>query len=77
MRKWFYRLRLRLAYFICHEYFDDMEDRMSVLLCHATGGRLSKTNYTSSTMISAVNEYQQSCCDECEFYLQSMEGGEG
>ena len=80
MKEWFYRLRFRLAYWICPEYVDDMEDRLSGLLCHTTGGLLSKTNYTLPGMIRAVNDYQQRCCDECEYYLSfqnSEEGGEG
>ena len=69
MKEWFYRLRLRLAYWICPEYFDDIEERLSGLLWHTTGGLLSKTNYTLDEMIRAVDDYQQRCCDECEYYL--------
>lgn len=65
-------LRYKLAYFIYPEYFDDMEERLSGLLCHATGGLLSKTNYTLQGMITAVDDYQQWCCDMCEYYQDCL-----
>lgn len=77
MKEWFDNLRYKLAYWIYPEYFDDIEERLSGLLCHTTGGLLSKTNYTLQGMITAVDDYWQSCCDECEFYLadQAIEKG--
>lgn len=81
MKEWFNRLRYRLAYAIYPEYFDDMEERLSGLLCHVTGGLLSKTNYTLDGMIMAANDYQQRCCEEwCEYYrecCQAEKGGAG
>jgi hypothetical protein len=69
MKEWFYRVRFRIAYFICPEYIDDIEERLSGLLFHTTGGLLSKTNYTLNGMISAVDDYQQRCCEDyCEYY---------
>lgn len=78
MKEWLAELRYKLAYAIYPEFFDDMEERLSGLLLHTTGGLLSKTNYTLQGMISAVNDYQQRCCDECEFYIayhQTEKGG--
>lgn len=72
IKELFFDLRYRLAYMIFPEIFDDfddMEERLSGLLDHVTGGLLSKTNYTLQTMISSANDYQQRCCDECEYYL--------
>lgn len=43
---------------------DDMAYRFGCLLDHATGGRLSKTNYPKEVMYNAVNEYVQRCCDK-------------
>ena len=80
MKECFYRIRLKLAYLICPEYFNDIEHRLSGLLWHTTGGLLSKTNYTLDGMMHAVNDYQQRCCDECEYYLAAHpteKGGEG
>ena len=77
MKEWFYRLRFKLAYWICPEFFDDMEERFSGLLCHTTGGLLSKTNYTLQGMITAVDDYQQRCCDECEYYLNAHQTEKG
>ena len=59
MAEWFYRIRLKLAYLICPEYFNDIEHRLSGLLWHTTGGLLSNTNYTLDGMMHAVNDYQQ------------------
>lgn len=73
MKEWFDNLRYKLAYAIYPEYFDDLEERLSGLLCHVTGGLLSKTNYTLQGMITAVDDYQQRCCDECEYYLARRE----
>ena len=69
MREWFAQLRYKLAYLIAPDYFNDIEYRFSELLCYTTGGLLSKTNYTLDGMIRAVDDYQQRCCDECEYYL--------
>jgi len=63
------RVKYEIAYAIYPQYFDDMEYRFSCLLCHATGGRLSKTNYTVQAMESAVTDYLNECCNECEYYL--------
>lgn len=72
MKEWFYRLRFRLAYWICPEFVDDIEERLSGLLCHTTGGLLGKTNYTLQGMITAVDDYQQRCCNECEYYQDCL-----
>ena len=67
MKEWFDRIRYKLARMIYPQYFEDIEERLSGLLWHATGGRLSKPNYTLEAMESAVDDYFQKCCDECEF----------
>lgn len=66
MKEWFAELRYKLAYAIYPEFFDDMEYRLSGLLCHVTGGLLSKTNYTLDGMIRAVDDYQDRRCVECQ-----------
>lgn len=38
--------------------------KLERLLCHATGGLLSKHTYDIRTMESAVNDYVEKCCDE-------------
>lgn len=69
VKKWFDQIRYKLAYWIAPDWFDDMEYRLSGLLCHTTGGMLSKTNYTLEAMLRAVEDYQIRCCDECEYFL--------
>lgn len=61
MKEKFRRFRYWLAYAIAPDLIDDLEERLSVLLCHVTGGLLSKTNYTADTMISCADDYQRAC----------------
>ena len=70
MKERFRKLRYKLAYLIAPDWIDGLEGRLSDLLCEATGGRLSKSYYPSDVMISQMREYQQECCDECEYYLE-------
>ena len=63
------RVKYKIAYAIYPQYFDDMEYRLSRLLSHATGGQLSKTNYPAQVMETAVTDYLNECCNECEYYL--------
>ena len=76
MKKWFRKLRYKLAYLIAPDWIDDLEERLSDLLCEATGGRLSKSYYSSKVMISQMIDYQQECCDECEYYLEHRKNEE-
>jgi hypothetical protein len=70
MKNWFTNLRYKLAYLIAPDWIDDLEMRLSDLLCETTGSRLSKSYYPSEVMIAAVHDYQQECCEECEYYLE-------
>jgi hypothetical protein len=44
--------------------FDDMAYRFSCVLDHATGGRLSKTNYTKEVMYAEIDAHISRCVDE-------------
>lgn len=44
--------------------------KLECLLCHATGGKLSKHTYDLRTMESAVTDYVEKCCDEAHADLQ-------
>lgn len=70
MKEWFRNLRYKLAYLIAPDWIDDLEHRLSDLLCEATGSRLSKSYYPSDVMISQMRDYQQRCCEECECYIE-------
>jgi hypothetical protein len=70
MKEWLRKLRYKLAYIIAPDWIDDLEHRLSGLLCEVTGSRWSKAYYPLDVMISCVNDYQQKCCDECEYYLE-------
>jgi hypothetical protein len=72
MKEWFRKLRYKLAYLIAPDWIDDLEYRLSCLLCEATGGRLSKCYYPLEVMISEVYDSQQRYCDECEYYIECM-----
>lgn len=69
VKEWFDELRRKLSYRIYPDYIDDLEERLSSLLYHVTGGLLSKPNYATSTMISAADDYQARLCDSCENYI--------
>jgi hypothetical protein len=56
--------------FVRRKKYDEVVYKLETLLCHATGGKLSKHTYTLQTMESVVTDYVQECCDEA-----SVEGG--
>lgn len=66
MKEWFKNVRHRLAYLIAPDWIEDLESRLSSLLCHCTGYKLSKSYYPADTMIRAADDHQQALCDECE-----------
>lgn len=66
IRERFEELRRKISYRIYPDYIDDLEERLSSLLYHVTGGLLSKPNYTTRAMISAADDYQARICDSCE-----------
>lgn len=72
MKKWFRKLRYKLAYLIAPDWIEDLETRLAGLLYNVTGGRLSKAYYPLEVMVDCANDYQQKCCDECECYLERM-----
>lgn len=72
MKEWLKKLRYKLAYLIAPDWIDDLERRLSCLLCEATRGRLSKCYYPLEVMISEVYDAQQIYCDECEYYIECM-----
>ena len=45
---------------------EEMADRLSVLLWHATNGKLSKSNYTKEAMICAVDDCIDDYCRDAE-----------
>ena len=48
--------------------FSDMMHRFGIFLDRATGGRMSKLNYTEGAMIAELESYIEDCmrCEECE-----------
>ena len=56
--------------FVRRKKYDEVVYKLEALLCHATGGKLSKSTYTLQTMESVVTDYIQESCDEA-----SIEGG--
>lgn len=73
MRELLRKIRWQLAYWLAHDWIDDLEYRFSVFLCEQTGGVLSKTNYSIQTMISYADDYQERLCEDCE-YRKCKEG---
>ena len=53
--------------FVSRKKYDNVVYKLECLLCHATGGRLSKHTYTLQVMQSAVTDYMQEC------YIEDMD----
>lgn len=66
LKEMFKRIRYRIAYKVAPDLIGDLEERLSGLLCHVTGGLLSYTDYPLKTMIAYADDYQQRICDTCE-----------
>lgn len=73
MKEWFKVARFCMARFIAPDLIEDLETRLSSLLCHCTGGKLSKSYYTVDTMRRAVDDYQCELCQECECFKRAEE----
>ena len=73
MKEWFRKLRYKLAYLIAPEWIDDLEDRLSGLLCEVTGGLLSKCYYPLNVMVGEARNYRERECRECEWYKECAE----
>lgn len=50
--------------FVSKRKYDEVVLKLECLLCHATGGKLSKHTYTLQKMEYAVTDYIQERCDE-------------
>lgn len=48
------------------EQLEQTENKLSELLYYVTGGRYSKTDYSTDDMRRFVDDYNQSTCDECD-----------
>ena len=45
---------------------EQTQNKLSELLYYVTGGRFSKTDYSTDDMRRFVDDYNQSTCDECD-----------
>lgn len=70
---WFTKLRYKLAYFIAPDWIDDLEERLSGLLCEVTG-RLSKPYYPLEIMVAEARNYQEERCNECVYCREEKHG---
>lgn len=61
MTEFWKRLRYKIAYWCASDWINDLEYRLSGLLCEVTGSRLSKSYYTLDAMVSAVHDYNEDC----------------
>lgn len=50
---------------------EEMRYKLECLLCHATGGKLSKSTYTLRTMEAAVTDYINDCNYETEAEIRA------
>lgn len=57
--------------FVSRKKYDALVYKLECLLCHATGGKLSKHTYSLDTMTSEVTDYLNSSCDDC-YYVERL-----
>ena len=50
--------------FVKRKDYEEVVYKLECLLCHATGGKLSKHTYPLKVMEVAVTDYIQDCCEE-------------
>lgn len=50
--------------FVRRKHYDEMVYKLECLLCHATGGRYSKSGYRLEDMERMVNDYIEDCVSE-------------
>ena len=50
--------------FVSRKKYDEIVYKLECLLCHATGGRLSKSGYDLKDMCRTVDYYIDECIDE-------------
>ncbi len=50
--------------FVKRKDYEEVVYKLGCLLCHATGGKLSKASYPLRVMEVYVTDYIQDCCDE-------------
>ena len=50
--------------FVRRKHYDAMVYKLECLLCHATGGRYSKSGYRLEDMERMVNDYIEDCVSE-------------
>lgn len=75
MKEFIRKIRHQIAYWLAHDWIDDLEYRFSAFLCEQTGGMLSKTNYSLQTMVRYADDYQERFCEDCEYrkYMEALE----
>lgn len=52
--------------FVTRKKYNELEEKLECLLCHATGGRYSKSGYTLQDMCKMVNEHIDRCIEDAE-----------
>lgn len=52
--------------FVSRKKYDELEYKLECLLCHATGGRYSKSGYSLANMCRMVNEHIDRCIEDSE-----------
>ena len=64
--------------FVKRKDYEKVVYKLECLLCHATGGKLSKHTYPLLTMESYVDDYVDDCCEEAvkeALAEQALKGG--
>lgn len=65
-RSLFEKERYRLDLERTQKELEEVENKLSELLCYITGGRFSKTGYSIQEMKSFADDYLQDTCNKCD-----------
>lgn len=51
--------------FVRREKYEELVRKLEIVLCYATGGKLSKHTWSINTMLTEIDSHIQDCCDAC------------
>lgn len=63
--------------FVSRKRYEELVQKLEIVLCHATGGKLSKHTWSINTMLTEIDNHIQDCCDACLEEYEDSKHGEG
>lgn len=49
--------------FVSRKRYEELVQKLELVLCYATGGKLSKHTWSINTMLTEIDDHIQDCCD--------------